>query len=131
MFSRCGSVLYNLLFFTSDPATSISTAVAYTSALTDYIIEHTNESAVVKAQEASPDVNVINGMTFVDPADEEKAELAKQSLLAMEIPQKAKLMTMIMSSNPGGQMPSSEAEAAAMLDMWLDDCINWNYHMDL
>lgn len=43
---------------------SISTSVAYTSKLTDYVIEHTNESQVVLAQEETPEINVLNDMEF-------------------------------------------------------------------
>lgn len=42
----------------------IETSVAYTSGLTDYIIERTNESAVVQAQETSPDINVLTNTSF-------------------------------------------------------------------
>lgn len=45
---------------------SIETAVAYTSELTDYIIQKTDESAVVQAQEASPETNVLTGIAFED-----------------------------------------------------------------
>ena len=47
---------------------TISTPVAYTSQLTDYVIEHTNASAVVTAQEETPEINVLNGMEFEAPA---------------------------------------------------------------
>ena len=42
----------------------ISTAVGYTTQLTDYIISHTDESAVIKAQEADSRINVLTGMEF-------------------------------------------------------------------
>ena len=43
---------------------NISSAIGYTQALTDYLIDHTNTSPVVKAQEASPDINVLSGAAF-------------------------------------------------------------------
>ena len=43
---------------------SISTAVGYTSKLTEYIIDHTDESAVVTAQEDTPEINVLTGLSF-------------------------------------------------------------------
>lgn len=43
---------------------SISTAVVYTSKLTEYIIDHTDESAVVTAQEDTPEINVLTGLSF-------------------------------------------------------------------
>lgn len=42
----------------------ISTSVAYTRALTDSIIDHTNESAVIRAQQASKDTDVMTGLPF-------------------------------------------------------------------
>lgn len=47
---------------------TISTAVAYTSKLTDYIINRTDESAIITAQESTPEINVLTGMAF-DAAD--------------------------------------------------------------
>ena len=44
--------------------TSLSTCVAYTAALTDHIIGYTAESPVIKAQEASPDINILTGEPF-------------------------------------------------------------------
>lgn len=38
----------------------ISTAVGYTTQLTDYIISHTDESAVIKAQEEDSSINVLH-----------------------------------------------------------------------
>ncbi|MBQ7432622.1 MAG: ABC transporter ATP-binding protein/permease [Lachnospiraceae bacterium] len=48
---------------------NISSVIGYTKALTDYIIDYTNESAVVKAQEASPEINVLTGVSF-SPSDD-------------------------------------------------------------
>lgn len=45
-------------------ATSISGTVGYSSALTKYVIEHVNQSDIVKAQIADPDTNVLTGMPF-------------------------------------------------------------------
>ena len=48
---------------------AISAAAAYTHALTEYLMEYTNESAVVQAQMPSADINVISGVKF-DPEDD-------------------------------------------------------------
>lgn len=45
---------------------SISTPVGYTSKLTDYVIERTNESEVVLAQEETPEINVLSDTEFED-----------------------------------------------------------------
>ena len=48
---------------------SFSGSIGYTKALTDYLIDYANKSPVVKAQESSPDVNVVNGMSFAPKDD--------------------------------------------------------------
>ncbi len=45
-------------------ATSISGAVGYTKALTDYILEKNTESEVIKQQKATPNHNVLSGLAF-------------------------------------------------------------------
>ncbi len=79
----------------SDTATLIS-PVAYTTLLTDYIITHTDESAVVKAQEADENTNVLNGMAFEAPTDEEKIEDTKEYISQMGVSDKASLYQFIM-----------------------------------
>lgn len=123
---------------------TISTPVAYTSQLTDYVIEHTNASAVVTAQEETPEINVLNGMEFEAPSQEEKIEDAKTYLSAMGVSDKAAMFQMIQyylaqeqtgvkfSGDPSqlsqgnGSMGSSmgsadEAALAQALDLWLSD----------
>ena len=56
---------------------SVSEAFGYTKALTDYIIDHTNESTVVKAQEDNPDTNILSGVAFAPLDDNVKIEDAK------------------------------------------------------
>ena len=52
-------------------------AIAYTAALVDYMVKHSSEADVVKAQQASPDVDVLTGLPFelseVTLTDAEKA----------------------------------------------------------
>lgn len=45
-------------------ATSINGSIAYNSALTDYVVNHINDSEIAKAQVADPDTNVLTGMPF-------------------------------------------------------------------
>lgn len=52
----------------------ISTPIAYTNALTQYLIDYTNESNVVTAQEAAPEINVLSGIRFDSDTDEQKIE---------------------------------------------------------
>jgi putative ABC transport system permease protein len=62
---------------------SIMDAVGYTSLLTDVLISHTNESAVVLAQEANPEDNVLNGMKFEEADEETKMAASIGYLQAM------------------------------------------------
>ena len=117
---------------------NISTAVAYTSAMTDYMITHTDESAVIRAQEGSPEINVLNGMKFESPDDAAKVEDAKAYLSHLTISEKASFYQLMMyyasnntenteigetqtnmtaSMSYGG--PMDENTMAAMLDQWL------------
>lgn len=111
---------------------SIRSAVAYTSLLTDYVIAHTNESAVILAQQASPDVNVLNGRLF-NATDEEKAAAATAHLSGLDVPKKAEWYGKIMAAlaqkaeaegdaeteNANVTEKTSDEEKAAALDAWL------------
>ena len=92
---------------------SISTSVAYTSKLTDYVIEYTNESAIVLAQEETPEINVLNGMRFAALDDAAKIEDAKAYISAMGISDKASMYQMIQYyiSQNAEEGNASEAEA--------------------
>ena len=126
---------------TEDAANAnISTSVAYTSLLTDYMIKHTNESAVVLAQEQDKATNVLNGMAFEAMNDTAKAEAAKEYLSGLGVSDKASFYTMVMyvsSQNATGQQSNQtpaggstagmapgggqmdETAMAAALDAWL------------
>lgn len=80
----------------SDAANAtISTAIGYTSLLTDYVIEHTNSSPVITAQEADPEINVLTGMEFSAADDAAKIADAKEYAANLGISDKASLYTMI------------------------------------
>ncbi|MDY3990112.1 MAG: ABC transporter ATP-binding protein/permease [Massilioclostridium sp.] len=114
---------------------SISTAVAYTSKLTDYVITHTDESAVIKAQEADREINVLTGMEFESTDDEAKANDAKEYLSSLGISEKASFYKLMMyyasshseTNNAGtsqngmaaGNGAMDETTMAAALDRWL------------
>ena len=98
---------------------SISIPVAYTSKLTDYVIEHTNESAIVTAQEATPEINVLNGMDFEALDDAAKVEDAKAYISAMGISDKASMYQMIqyyISQNAEEEESSEEETQQAPQD---------------
>mgnify|MGYP000904881608 FL=1 len=108
--------------------TSIYKSVGYTKALTDYIIEYTNNSPVVRAQEVNPDYNVMNGMTFEPKDDKEKIKDTAEYLAGLSISEKAKLSKDVIKSMYGDNSDDAEmlllmgeAELAAMLDEFLKD----------
>ncbi|MGN0484969.1 MAG: ATP-binding cassette domain-containing protein [Lachnospiraceae bacterium] len=107
---------------------TISTAVAYTSKLTDRIISHTDKSAIIKAQEKNSDINVLTGMKFESSNDEEKKKDAKEYLASLGVSEKASFYKMMLyaSNNTTEQkdravseMGMDEAAMAAALDQWL------------
>ncbi|WP_196001179.1 ABC transporter ATP-binding protein/permease [Clostridium sp. 1001271B_151109_B4] len=120
-----------------DNNTSITSAIGYTKALTDYIIEYTDNSEIVKAQKESPTINVLNGMEFSPSSDDEKLADTKKYLEGLGVSDKANLFKTIMyySQSTGSvegeegstSMQSgtpdistmSEAQLAAMLDEYL------------
>lgn len=97
----------------------IDSAIGYTSALTHYVIEHTDASEVVKAQEASKDTNVLTGMKF-DAADEsEKLADARKYLASLGVSEKAGLYTLAMyTGGLEGSAMQDEAAMAKLLDEW-------------
>jgi putative ABC transport system permease protein len=106
--------------------TSIRGIVGYTQALTDRIIDYSNESPVVKAQLASPDVNVLNGLQFAPDDDEQKIADAKQFLEQLNVSEKASLakslMTQVYGANSAQAQQlaqTNEIQLAALLDQYL------------
>ncbi|MDO5402123.1 MAG: ABC transporter ATP-binding protein/permease [Eubacteriales bacterium] len=102
----------------------INSVVGYTKALTDYLIDYTNESEVVKAQQLSENVNVVNGMQFAPEDDKAKIEDAKKYLNNLGISEKARFFRNIMQSTGDAQTIAqinavSENQLAAMLDQFL------------
>lgn len=77
--------------------------MAYSSDLTDYVITHTDESALVQAQEAEPSINVLTGMEFTSPDDGAKADDAKEYLSGLGISEKASFYKLLMYSSQNNQ----------------------------
>lgn len=77
---------------------SITSAIGYTKALTDYIIEYTDNNEVVKAQKESSTINVLNGMEFSPSSDDEKIADAKKYLEGLGVSDKANLFKTMMYS---------------------------------
>ncbi|MGN0642041.1 MAG: ATP-binding cassette domain-containing protein [Huintestinicola sp.] len=93
-------------------ASMLKGSIGYTSALTNYVINHSEESEIIKAQLADSTVDVFTGKTFKANAPElsedEKAELFKDYAAALTDSEKAELYVAIMS------VPSDEFVASAV-----------------
>ena len=115
----------------------ISTTLGYTRSLTNYIIQYTNNSEIIKAQKENPTINVLNGMEFSPSTDDKKIEDTKKYLGSLGVSDKSSFFKTIMYSiqitndgisnmdNPSPQsgIPDisamSEEQLAAMLDKYL------------
>lgn len=91
---------------------AISTPVAYTSALTKYLIDYANESEVVQAQKDSPEVNVLSGLRFETENDEQKIEDAREYLESFTISEKADFVRAMQENNEDTQAPMPGAGPA-------------------
>ena len=76
--------------------TLIDGLAGYTSALTDLVVKETDESEVVKAQEASPDINVLTGVEFYAADNAAKARDAKEYAQNLSVADKASMYQMIL-----------------------------------
>lgn len=109
----------------------------YTKALTDYLIEYTNSSDLVKEQEASKEVNILSGVSFAPSDEKAKIEDAKVYLSNLGVTEKANLFRTIMATGqagapqaggapnapgaPGQSGEMGEVQLAAMFDDYLLD----------
>lgn len=107
---------------------TITASLGYTRELTNYLIDYTNESEVVKAQKADENINVLNGLRFAPSDDGERIEDAKQYIASLGVSDKAKMcrdmMSMMYMNNPeaAAQMAlMGETELAAMFDGYMQN----------
>ncbi len=106
---------------------SINSAVAYSSKLTDYVIQYTDKSEIVKEQQANPQVNVLNGIKFEVPDDKSKIAETKSYISGRPVSEKAQLFQIMMMNqsgekkNDGKTIPQAMGEEAMAksLDKWL------------
>ncbi len=102
---------------------SIYSTIAYTNALTQYMMTHTQESGVVCDQLADPETNVLNGFSFTVASDEEKTAAAREYLTGLTNNEKVELFMGILEQYAGGSedirsqyAAMSEQEIADMFD---------------
>ena len=77
----------------------MTSPIGYTKLLTDYIIEYTDNSSVVKAQRADENVNAITGMAF-EPKDDSENGLDLLSYKAKSAKRSFRILTTISSLTP-------------------------------
>lgn len=85
-----------------DAAASMMTgAIGYTTALTDYLIDLSEDSALIKAQLEDPDTDVITGLPFLSEGEEipdsEKAAMIREYFAPLSNARKAAIYTEILS----------------------------------
>ncbi|MEE5992659.1 MAG: ABC transporter ATP-binding protein/permease [Oscillospiraceae bacterium] len=80
----------------SSEASLIVYPVGYTNALTQHLIDYTNQSEVVKEQENQPEVNILNGMHFDVLSDNQKVKDTKDYIADLNISGKAQMYQSIM-----------------------------------
>ena len=101
-------------------STFLNGAVGYTAALTDYIIEKTNSSDIVKAQLDDPETDVISGLRFKvegeEPSEEEIREAVDEWLAGLNTTEKAALYTELASIPTEEYLVSSIAQYRATMD---------------
>ena len=81
-------------------ATMMTGGIAYTSKLTEYLVEKGNQSEAVQAQLASPEIDVLTGLPFRNSGgmtQEKKAEAFRTSLSSMPVSQQADVYRTIKS----------------------------------
>ena len=109
-----------------DTNSSSQIKVGYTKALTNYLIEYTENSEIVKAQKANKDINVLNGLSFKPVDDNTKIADTKKYLKNLGISEKAAVCKSVAQSAYANNQKmlsqitsKSEAELASMLDEYL------------
>ncbi len=75
-------------------ATAISSTIGYTKELTQYVIEQTANSAIVRAQMADPETDVFTGKPFSDSENAAEAEGAAMDMSTLTPEQQAYLATL-------------------------------------
>jgi len=96
---------------------TITTPVGYTSKLTDHIIKHTDNSKIVKKQEADPDVNVLNNMNFEAKDEKSKISDAKSYINELSTSQKSTFYQALMYFESKGEDLTQAVQLLSMPSM--------------
>ncbi len=108
----------------SSDAFLISSVVGYTAKLVDYLIDYTNNSAVVKAQLEHPEKNILSSLDFSPSDDSAKISNMKAYLENCGVSEKAKIfrdlaVLMPQDENSVAMTQMDEVSAAAALSGYL------------
>lgn len=106
----------------SDAATLTGT-VGYTKALSDYVIEHSNDSAVVNAQIENENLNILNGISFKPEDDDKKVSDTKEYISNLPVSEKADLAGLFAQNDPSNAQSissMSELQLSQMVDQSID-----------
>lgn len=106
----------------------IKTNIGYTKALTEYLIEYAEKSEIVKAQMASKDRSVLNGMAFEPKNRHEKVDDVIRYFDDMGITEKSRMLKVMMAMFSGGEnsftskmSEMDETELAEQFDKFLEN----------
>ncbi len=99
-------------------AQSMTGTIGYTYALTEYISEKVNDSAIVKAQKQNPDIDVFTGLPFkgddfTEPTAEEKAQDVRDYVAKLSNAEKALLYSALIVEIPADTLESAVAAQLA------------------
>lgn len=102
----------------------VSTNIAYITDLRDYVVDYTDMSDIIKAQESDPTTNILTGISFEKLSDDEKAVNIVGYIAGLPISEKVSIYQMMVMNMPPealAQMPTptSEQEMANTLDYML------------
>lgn len=97
-------------------APMLKSYVGYTYLLTDYVIEQTNDSDIVKSQINDHETDIVSGKKFmtddyVEPTPEEKAETAKAFIKKADTDTKADIFRLV-AAQPDPKQADAQVEAA-------------------
>ena len=97
-------------------STVLTGTIAYTTALTDYVIEKTASSQLLREQIETPTVDVLTGLPFPDPNAEELTPAEKKAAVVAHI---GKLSTMeqVAFYTKFATVPTEEQVAAGVMQM--------------
>ena len=90
----------------------LSAPIGYTKALTDYLITYSAGSELIKEQQASPEINVLNGLRFEAATDAEKADDVLRYVSNLGVSEKATLYLMLTRGQQGSRPSLPEGQTS-------------------